>query len=57
MIGLVGSVPTGRAVMKLAAERLKPVLLELGGVCSGATPAACPRSCTAGRAVTLWPVT
>ncbi len=31
MIGLVGSVPTGRAVMKLAAERLKPVLLELGG--------------------------
>ncbi len=31
MIGLVGSVPTGRAVMKLAAERLKQVLLELGG--------------------------
>jgi betaine-aldehyde dehydrogenase len=31
MIGLVGSVATGRAVMKLAAERLKPVLLELGG--------------------------
>ncbi|SFC73787.1 Acyl-CoA reductase [Polaromonas sp. OV174] len=31
MIGLVGSVQTGRAVMKLAAERIKPVLLELGG--------------------------
>ena len=31
MVALVGSVPTGRAVMKLAAERLKPVLLELGG--------------------------
>ena len=31
MVGLVGSVETGRAVMKLAADRLKPVLLELGG--------------------------
>ena len=31
MVALVGSVPTGRAVMKLAADRLKPVLLELGG--------------------------
>ena len=31
MIGLVGSVPTGRAVMRGAAETLKPVLLELGG--------------------------
>jgi acyl-CoA reductase-like NAD-dependent aldehyde dehydrogenase len=31
MIALVGSVPTGRAVMRGAAETLKPVLLELGG--------------------------
>lgn len=31
MLGLVGSVPTGRAVARLAAERLKPTLLELGG--------------------------
>jgi betaine-aldehyde dehydrogenase len=31
MIGLVGSVATGRAVMQGAAQRLKPVLLELGG--------------------------
>ncbi len=31
MVGLVGSVPTGRAVMRAAAETLKPVLLELGG--------------------------
>ncbi len=31
MIGLVGSVPTGRAVMRAAADTLKPVLLELGG--------------------------
>ncbi len=31
MIGLVGSVPTGRAVMRGAADTLKPVLLELGG--------------------------
>jgi betaine-aldehyde dehydrogenase len=30
-IGLIGSVPTGRAVMRAAAETLKPVLLELGG--------------------------
>lgn len=31
MVALVGSVPTGRAVMKAAAETIKPVLLELGG--------------------------
>jgi betaine-aldehyde dehydrogenase len=31
MISLIGSVPTGRAVMRAAAETLKPVLLELGG--------------------------
>jgi betaine-aldehyde dehydrogenase len=30
-VALIGSVPTGRAVMKAAAETLKPVLLELGG--------------------------
>jgi betaine-aldehyde dehydrogenase len=30
-IALIGSVPTGRAVMKAAAETLKPVMLELGG--------------------------
>ena len=30
-IALIGSVPTGRAVMRAAAETLKPVLLELGG--------------------------
>ncbi|HEY4071848.1 MAG TPA: aldehyde dehydrogenase family protein [Herbaspirillum sp.] len=31
MVTLIGSVPTGRAVMKSAADRLKPVILELGG--------------------------
>ncbi|MGR4897373.1 aldehyde dehydrogenase family protein [Stenotrophomonas sp. LARHCG68] len=31
MITVVGSVPTGRAVMRSAAETIKPVLLELGG--------------------------
>ncbi|TCL07455.1 aldehyde dehydrogenase family protein [Sodalis ligni] len=31
MVGLVGSVPTGRNVMAAGAARLKPVLLELGG--------------------------
>jgi betaine-aldehyde dehydrogenase len=31
MIGLVGSIPTGRRVMQAAASRLKPVALELGG--------------------------
>jgi betaine-aldehyde dehydrogenase len=30
-VALVGSVPTGRAVMRAAAETIKPVLLELGG--------------------------
>jgi betaine-aldehyde dehydrogenase len=43
MITLVGSVPTGRAVMRAAAETLKPVLLELGGknaliACADADP-------------------
>ena len=31
MVALIGSVPTGRAVMKAAADTLKPVMLELGG--------------------------
>jgi betaine-aldehyde dehydrogenase len=31
MVGLIGSVPTGRAVMKAAADTLKPIILELGG--------------------------
>jgi betaine-aldehyde dehydrogenase len=30
-VGLIGSVPTGRAVMKAAADSIKPLLLELGG--------------------------
>ena len=30
-ITLIGSVPTGRAIMRAAADTLKPVLLELGG--------------------------
>lgn len=31
VVTLIGSVPTGRAVMKSASNTLKPVLLELGG--------------------------
>ena len=31
MVSLIGSVPTGRAVMRGASETIKPVLLELGG--------------------------
>ncbi|TKI07820.1 aldehyde dehydrogenase family protein [Martelella alba] len=31
MVGLVGSIPTGRGVMASGAASLKPVLLELGG--------------------------
>jgi betaine-aldehyde dehydrogenase len=31
MVSLIGSVPTGRAVMKSASDTLKPVILELGG--------------------------
>jgi betaine-aldehyde dehydrogenase len=31
MTALIGSVPTGRAVMKAASDTLKPLLLELGG--------------------------
>jgi len=31
MVALIGSVATGRAVMRAAAETIKPVLLELGG--------------------------
>jgi betaine-aldehyde dehydrogenase len=31
MAALIGSVPTGRSVMKAASDTLKPVLLELGG--------------------------
>jgi betaine-aldehyde dehydrogenase len=31
MIAFIGSVPTGRAVMRAAADTLKPVMLELGG--------------------------
>ena len=30
-VTLIGSVPTGKSIMKSAAESLKPVLLELGG--------------------------
>src|SRR5690606_6511471 len=30
-VALIGSVPTGKAVMRAAADTLKPVLLELGG--------------------------
>ncbi len=30
-VALIGSVPTGRAVMRAASETLKPVVLELGG--------------------------
>ena len=30
-VALIGSVPTGRAVMRAAAETVKPLLLELGG--------------------------
>lgn len=30
-VSLIGSVPTGKAIMKSAADRLTPVLLELGG--------------------------
>jgi betaine-aldehyde dehydrogenase len=30
-VALIGSVPTGRAVMKAASDTLKPILLELGG--------------------------
>src|SRR5246127_3712277 len=30
-VALIGSVPTGRAVMKAASDTLKPVMLELGG--------------------------
>src|SRR2546421_313851 len=31
MVSLVGSVPTGRAVMRAASDTVKPVMLELGG--------------------------
>src|ERR1700729_4000075 len=31
MIALIGSVPTGRAVMRAASQTVKPVMLELGG--------------------------
>src|SRR5947208_10219437 len=31
MVALVGSVPTGRAVMRTASDTVKPVILELGG--------------------------
>ncbi len=31
MVTLIGSVPTGRAIMRSAADTLKPVLFELGG--------------------------
>jgi betaine-aldehyde dehydrogenase len=31
MVTLIGSVPTGIAIQKAAAEQLKPTILELGG--------------------------
>jgi betaine-aldehyde dehydrogenase len=31
MVALIGSVPTGRVVMRAAADTVKPVMLELGG--------------------------
>ena len=31
MVALIGSVPTGRAVMRAASDTVKPVMLELGG--------------------------
>lgn len=31
MVALIGSVPTGRAVLRAAADSVKPVMLELGG--------------------------
>ncbi len=43
MVALVGSVPAGRAVLRSAADTIKPVLLELGGknalvACADADP-------------------
>lgn len=43
MVAMIGSVPTGKAVMRSAADTLKPILLELGGknaliACADADP-------------------
>ena len=49
MIGLVGSIATGRKVMQAAAGRIKPVALELGGknpfvACADVDPAQAARA-------------
>jgi betaine-aldehyde dehydrogenase len=48
-VALIGSVPTGRAVMRAAADTVKPVMLELGayGLSIGSTPS--PRPSPHGR--------
>src|SRR5262249_17369087 len=49
MVALIGSVPTGRAVMKAASDTVKPVLLELGGkIALIASPDADPGSVAGG---------
>jgi betaine-aldehyde dehydrogenase len=52
-VAFTGSVPTGRAVMRAAAEHIKHVTLELGGknpmiICPDADPAATARAAVAG---------
>ncbi len=52
-IGFVGSVPTGRAIARAAAETLKPLTLELGGknpiiIFADADPAAAARAAIRG---------
>lgn len=52
-IGLIGSVPTGRAVLRAAAETIKPAALELGGknaliACPDADPEAVAQAVVGG---------